>query len=144
MFYYHLPFLLSLSETPLLAHTFRFRPRRADEQSLILDQCLVQEADLAVRLVWLSSGETGSEKVNEGLIYRFCFSPLLAGIWPGCHSPRLCGVGPDPTPAPDALVDACIRACACGHLCACTLVHLLYIFACVCVCVASGGLPARV
>lgn len=68
-FYYHLPFLLSLSETPPLAQTFGFVPRRADEQNLMLDQRLVQEADLAVRLVWHSSGETGSEKVNEGLIY---------------------------------------------------------------------------
>lgn len=48
MLYYHLPFLLSPYETPLLAHTFRFVPRGADEQNLMLDQCLVQEADLAV------------------------------------------------------------------------------------------------
>lgn len=51
MFYYHfsciIPFLLALAETPP-AHTFRFVPCGADEQNLMLDQCLVQEVDLAV------------------------------------------------------------------------------------------------
>lgn len=48
MFSYHLLFLLSLLETLALAHTVRFVPRRADEQNLMLDQYLVEEADLAV------------------------------------------------------------------------------------------------
>lgn len=41
-------FLFSLLGDTSLAHTFRFVPRGADEQNLMLDQCLVQEADLAV------------------------------------------------------------------------------------------------
>lgn len=60
-----------------------------------------------------------------------CFSVPLAGIWRGCHSHCLCGVGRDLTPAPNARVNAWICACARGHVCGCTFVHLLYIFACV-------------
>lgn len=59
-----------------------------------------------------------------------CFSLLLAGIWRGCHSRCLCGVGHDLTSAPNVCVDTCICACACGHVCGCTFAHLLYIFAC--------------
>lgn len=68
--YFLFTFLLCHS-TPLYTHkqTSTRVPCRTDERKLMLDQCLVQEADLAVWLVWLSPGETGSEKVNEGLIY---------------------------------------------------------------------------
>lgn len=58
----------SFSHTNSYTH---FTLRTADERKLMLDQCLVQEADLALWLVWLASREKGSEKVNEGLIYWF-------------------------------------------------------------------------
>ena len=147
IFYIHfppLPLSPRFSRHTSLTDPHTLVPCGAHERKLMLERCWVQEADLAVWLVWLSPGKTGSEKVNEGLIYWF--SLFFSAISGGCSAAvtlTVC-VGGDMT---WLLLQTCVNesVCVCVSVDASvTSKHAcVYAYVCVYVCLCVGQVVGR-